>query len=125
MNLANVAMMSNITKIAAIENAAAIWEYDPALPGNRVLGGSLDVIACVRTIAIKVSCNQFRLLPFYFRYKPQVNESNSLKSFRFNARLPIHSKSLSIAMFNGVQTTLCLIARISYDRCVVSLFYRH
>lgn len=55
-NLANVAVMSNITKIAAIENATAIWEYDPALPDNRVLGGSLDVIACVRTVAIKVSC---------------------------------------------------------------------
>ena len=55
-NLANVAVMSNITKIAAVENAAAIWEYDPALTGNHVLGGSLDVIACVRTIAIKV-CN--------------------------------------------------------------------
>jgi hypothetical protein len=64
-NLANVAVMSNITKIAAIENAAAIWEYDPELAGNRVLGGSLDVIACVRTVAIKVSCNHFCIfLPF-------------------------------------------------------------
>jgi hypothetical protein len=54
-NLANVAVMSHITKIAAVENANAIWEYDPALPGNRVLNGSLDVIASIRTIAIKVS----------------------------------------------------------------------
>lgn len=54
-NIANVAVMSHITRIAAVENATAIWEYDPALPGNRVLGGSLDVIASVRTIAIKVS----------------------------------------------------------------------
>jgi uncharacterized protein (DUF486 family) len=46
--------MSHITKIAAVENATAIWEYDPSLPGNRVLGGSLDVIASIRTIAIKV-----------------------------------------------------------------------
>lgn len=53
-NIANVAVMSHITKIAAIENATAIWEYDPSLPGNRVLGGSLDVIASIRTIAIKV-----------------------------------------------------------------------
>jgi hypothetical protein len=28
-NLANVAVMTHITKIAAIENATAIWEYDP------------------------------------------------------------------------------------------------
>jgi hypothetical protein len=54
-NLANVDVMGHITKIAAVENATAIWEYDPDLEDNRVLGGSLDVIAAVRTIAIKVS----------------------------------------------------------------------
>jgi hypothetical protein len=53
-NIANIAVMSHITKIAAIETATAIWEYDPSLPDNRVLGGSLDVIASVRTVAIKV-----------------------------------------------------------------------
>jgi hypothetical protein len=53
-NLANIAVMSHITKIAAVENSTAIWEYDPTLEGNRVLGGSLDVIAAIRTIAIKV-----------------------------------------------------------------------
>jgi hypothetical protein len=46
--------MSHITKIAAVETSTAIWEYDPSLPGNRVLNGSLDVIAAIRTIAIKV-----------------------------------------------------------------------
>ena len=46
--------MSVITKVAAIENAQAIWEFDPTLDGNRVLGGSLDVIAAIQTIAIKV-----------------------------------------------------------------------
>jgi len=46
--------MGHITQITAIENATAIWEYDPTLPGNRVLGGSLDVIAAIHTLAIKV-----------------------------------------------------------------------
>lgn len=46
--------MGHITRIAAIETATAIWEYDPSLPGNRVLGGSLNVIAAIRTLAIKV-----------------------------------------------------------------------
>jgi hypothetical protein len=50
----NIAVMSHITKIAAIETATAIWEYDPLLPGNHILEGLLDVIASVRTIAIKV-----------------------------------------------------------------------
>jgi hypothetical protein len=47
--------MGHITKIAAVENATAIWEYDPTLEGNRVLGGSLDVIAAIRTLSIKAS----------------------------------------------------------------------
>ena len=47
--------MERVTKVAAVENATAIWEYDPTLPDNRVLGGSLDVIAAIRTLAIKVS----------------------------------------------------------------------
>ena len=54
MNLANVAIMAHITKIAAIENANAIWEYDPELPGNRMLEGSLDVVAAIRTLVVKV-----------------------------------------------------------------------
>ena len=47
--------MGRITKIAAVENANAIWEYDPSLPNNRILEGSLDVIAAIRAIAVKVS----------------------------------------------------------------------
>jgi len=54
-NLGNVDMMSHITKIAAVKNATVIWEYDPSLAGNRVLEGSLDVIAAICTLAIKVS----------------------------------------------------------------------
>jgi hypothetical protein len=53
-NLGNVDVMGRITKIAAVENATAIWEYDPMREDNRVLGGSLDVIAAIRTLAIKV-----------------------------------------------------------------------
>jgi hypothetical protein len=53
-NLGNVDVMGHITKIAAVENATAIWEYDPTREDNRVLGGSLDVIAAIRTLAIKV-----------------------------------------------------------------------
>ena len=61
--------MSHITKIAAIETTTAIWEYDPLLPDNRVLGGSLDVIAAVRTIAIKVRC-AFAYLSIHFNQSP-------------------------------------------------------
>ena len=54
-NLGNVDVMQRITKIAIVENATAIWEYDPSLADNCVLSGSLDVIAAIRTLAIKVS----------------------------------------------------------------------
>ena len=47
--------MQTITTIAAVENATVIWEYDPMWPDNRVLGGSLDIIMAIRTLAIKVS----------------------------------------------------------------------
>ena len=47
--------MQHITKIAAVENATAIWEYDPTWSDNHVLGGSLNVIAAIRTLTIKVS----------------------------------------------------------------------
>ena len=61
-NLANVDVMSHITKITAVETSTAIWEYDPSLAGNRVLGGSLDVIAAIRTLAIKVRFQSLHLV---------------------------------------------------------------
>ena len=47
--------LGHITKIAAVKNTTAIWEYDPTQADNRVLGGSLDIISAIRTLAIKVS----------------------------------------------------------------------
>ena len=46
-NLANVTVMDRITKIVAVETMTAIWEYDPSLPNNCILNGSLDVVAAV------------------------------------------------------------------------------
>jgi hypothetical protein len=46
--------MGHITKIAVIKNTNVIWEYDLSLPDNHILGGSLDVIAVIRTLAVKV-----------------------------------------------------------------------
>ena len=52
-NLAVVAFMSRVTKIAVVDNANLIWEYDPLLPDNRIEGG-LDRIAALRTVITKV-----------------------------------------------------------------------
>jgi len=43
-----------ISQSSQLSNSTAIWEYDPIRADNRVLGGSLDVIAAIRTLAIKV-----------------------------------------------------------------------
>ena len=72
-NLAEVDMMNHITKIAAVETATAIWEYDPSLPDNHVLNGSLDVTAAIRTLAIKVSDISFSLSRF--SNLPQIQSS--------------------------------------------------
>ena len=54
-NLGNIDIMARITKIVAVKNATAIWEYNPTQDDNHVLGGSLDVIMAICTLAIKVS----------------------------------------------------------------------
>ena len=51
----NVDVMGHITKITAVKNATAIWEYNPSQEDNHVLGGSLDVIVAICTLAVKVS----------------------------------------------------------------------
>lgn len=53
-NLGVVDVMGCITQIAAIETTTAIWEYDPELANNRIMNGSLDAIAALRTLAVKV-----------------------------------------------------------------------
>ena len=72
-NLGNVDVMAQITKLTAVENATAIWEYDPTKADNRVLGGSLDVIAAICMLAIKVKIE-------LDRKSTRLNSSHPLKS---------------------------------------------
>ena len=70
--------MDHITKIAVVETTTAIWEYNPSLPDNRVLNGSLDVIAAIRTLAIKVRLFLFaccRNLTRWYRFSLLVSVS--------------------------------------------------
>jgi len=46
LNLAIVNVMSAITKIAAIETMTAIWEFDPLLPNNQLLGNWFSRCDC-------------------------------------------------------------------------------
>ena len=54
-NLGIVAVMSHVTKIATMETASTILEYDLEADDNQILGGSVDVIVAIWMIAIKVS----------------------------------------------------------------------
>ncbi|KAF8234782.1 hypothetical protein L208DRAFT_1259873, partial [Tricholoma matsutake] len=82
-NLAEVDVMTHITKIAAVETTTAIWEYDPSLPDNHVLNGSLDIIAAIRTLAIKIQSSGQRIEAF---------EKLQLKcSIRDPLKIPLHS----------------------------------
>ena len=57
LNLAITAAMSTITGITNVETATAIWEFDPALPCNCVLGDSLNVVSAICTLAIKIQAS--------------------------------------------------------------------
>ncbi|KAI1795272.1 hypothetical protein LXA43DRAFT_882191, partial [Ganoderma leucocontextum] len=46
--------MTAVTQVGLVESKQAMWEYDPKALENRVLCGGLDVIAAIRTLAIKV-----------------------------------------------------------------------
>ena len=89
-NLGNVDVMKNITKIAVVENATAILEYDPSRDDNRVLEGSLDVIAAIRTVAIKVFYLSYSHL---FTYLISSLDSGIRTA---NRRIPEHSDSMWI-----------------------------
>ncbi|KAF8469357.1 hypothetical protein DFH94DRAFT_795794 [Russula ochroleuca] len=97
-NLANIAVMGHITKIAAVENATAIWEYDLDLPNNCLLGGSLDVIAAVCTIAIKIQASGQHIE--YFE-KLQLNCKVDVP-----LRIPLHSNVRWDALYGPI-TTVC------------------
>lgn len=127
-NLANIDVMGHITKITAMEMATAIWEYDPSLTDNLVLGGSLDVIAVIQTVVIKVwfpflclmisSCCS---MPSH-RFKPLVNISRCSTSYRLSAESQNPSRYLCTATYNGVQHTSCMTSCTNFTRLVHHLF---
>lgn len=119
-NLGTIDFMSHITKIAAVETATAIWEYDPSLPGNRVLGHSLDVISAIRTLAIKVWSVYCRLTVYYSppRSSRQDSASSISRSSSCSAASRPLSKFLSMVTPGGVPHSTCSVEHISSNRSV-------
>ena len=57
LNLTIIDIMAEITQIDHIAMTAAIWEFDPMLLTNHVMNNSLDVVAAIRTLAIKIQAS--------------------------------------------------------------------
>ena len=68
-NLAITDFMSIIIRIAHVKTTTAIWEFDPTLSQNRVLRNSLDVIAAIQTLAIKIQASGQRIAYFEWLQK--------------------------------------------------------
>ncbi|GLB40087.1 hypothetical protein LshimejAT787_0705970 [Lyophyllum shimeji] len=83
--LAIVDVMGHITKLAAIETTTAIWEYDPDLSDNRILNGSLDAVAAIRTLAIKMQASGQRI-EYFDKLQIQCGISTPLK-------IPLHNNT--------------------------------
>ncbi|KAF8644110.1 hypothetical protein AX14_009495 [Amanita brunnescens Koide BX004] len=82
-NLAMIDFMSHITKIAVIATKTAIWEYDPATPANCISNGGLDVIATIRTLAIKIQASSTQIEKF--------NELQVQTGIKKPLKIPLHS----------------------------------
>ena len=125
-NLANVDVMGHITKIAAVETSSAIWEYNPSLTDNQVLGGSLDVIAIIWTLAIKVT------FLFYFWWPLGISISTtqiqaSGQCIKVFNKLQIECgimEPLKIPLHSNVRWgTAFLMLNRSHQLCEVSIFF--
>ena len=57
LNLAIVNIMAEITWIDHIAITTAIWEFNPMLLSNCVMNNSLDVVAAICTLAIKIQAS--------------------------------------------------------------------
>nr|VWO96606.1 C2H2-type domain-containing protein [Ganoderma boninense] len=69
--------MTAVTQVGLVESKQAMWDYDPKAPENRVLAGGLDVIAAIRTLAIKIQAS------------PQRKEAFQQTQKQFNIEIPL------------------------------------
>ena len=78
--------MGIITKLAHVETTTAIWEFDPTLSQNRVLGNSIDAVAVIRTLAIKIQASG-QCIAYFERLQKQCGIHVALKiSLHSNVR---------------------------------------
>ena len=82
-NLGLTDFMSIITRLATIETTMAIWEYNPTLPQNRLLEGSIDVVTTLQTLVIKIQSSG-QHIAYFERLQTECGIKTLLK-------IPFHS----------------------------------
>ena len=95
--------MSELTRVALVQSREAMWNYDPRLPENEVSAGGLDVIAMIRTLAIKVRQLLFSSRPEALTLLHQIQASGVRKEVFFKIQtdagvktptgIPLHSNT--------------------------------
>lgn len=78
-NLAVTDFMSTITWIAT----TTMWEFDPSLSENQVLGDSLDIVVAIRTLIIKIQASG-QCIAYFEHLQKECGVDVPLK-------LPLHS----------------------------------
>ena len=71
-------------KTTAICNAATIWDYDSTLPDNHIFNDSLDVVATIRTLAVKIQASK-QWISYFNHLQAECSVENTLA-------IPLHSK---------------------------------
>ena len=75
--------MSVVTKLAHVETTTAIWEFNPTLSQNWVLDNTINVVAVIRTLAIKIQASG-QHIAYFERLQKECGIDVTLK-------IPLHS----------------------------------
>ena len=111
-NLAITDLMNIGTKIAHVETTTTIWEFDPTLSQNQVLGNALNVVAVIQMLIIKIQASGQRITYFECLQK-ECGVNVALK-------IPLHS-TVHWGTADGMLAwaydlwTVCFIIFVPYD----------
>lgn len=120
--------MGKVTATALVESKEAIWNYDPREPENRIGSDGLDIIATIRTLAVKVSAiwppryaALIASLIVTYRCKCPANAWPLSRRTNGMSESTSRSSSSSTAIRAGAVRTRCANAHTSYVLYVADL----
>jgi len=86
--------MSIVIRIIHIETSTTIWEFDPTLTENQVLSGSLDVIAALQTLVIKIQLSG-QCVAYFKHLQHKCGIENPFK-------IPLHTSNVHCGTADGM-----------------------